>query len=359
VAVTVTSALRATVLPRDAHGGLVRLTFSATRLVFRARIGRSATYERRDKVMAMLGPVSLLVLLASWLLLAIAGYTMMFVATGASGLGPAVEMSGSSIFTLGTSAPHGLGSGVLAYSEAGIGLLLVTLLITYLPSIYGAFSRRENGVNLLRVRAGEPPRAATLLIRYHRIDPAAERITLLWQMWEAWFTDVEETHTTFSVLPFFRSPQSAQSWVTAAGVLLDSASMWVAAVDHAPDPDAQLCIRTGFQALRRIASVYGLDLDRDPQPDDPIAIGRNEWDASLAELVAAGVAVKADREAAWAAWRGWRVNYDTVLLTLARLVEAPPADWVSDRSPIGAGPKLRRRHLRRPPAVRSPGTSDD
>jgi hypothetical protein len=46
------------------------------------------------------------------------------------------------------------------------------------------------------------------------------------------------------------------------------------------------------------------------------------------------VPVVADRDAAWASYRGWRVNYDTPLLNLARLVEAPPTPWVSDRSPL-------------------------
>ena len=63
------------------------------------------------------------------------------------------------------------------------------------------------------------------------------------------------------------------------------------------------------------------------------------------EMASAGVALVADRQQAWEAWRGWRVNYDTVLLNLARLVEAPPTPWVSDRSPISVS--VRRASLRR------------
>jgi hypothetical protein len=329
------SALRSTVLPRSTNAGLARTALRATRLVFRLRAGRSASYARRDRVMAMLGPVALLTMLVAWLTLTLVGFTLLYLAAGGRSVEGAVELSGSSVFTLGTTASHGLGTDVLSYSEAGIGLLLVTLLITYLPSIYGAFSRRENGVNLLRVRAGDPPRASTLLIRYHVIGDGSARLTPLWQSWEQWFTDVEETHTTFAVLAFFRSPQPDQSWITAAGTLLDAASLWVAAVEHSPDPDAQLCIRTGFQALRRVASTYGLDIEADPAPGDPISIGRSEWDQAVAEMQSRGVPVVEDLEAAWIAWRGWRVNYDVVLLTLARFVEAPPAPWVSDRSPIG------------------------
>ncbi len=175
-----------------------------------------------------------------------------------------------------------------------------------------------------------------MLIRYHRIEEPGYRLNTLWQNWETWFVDVEETHTTFSVLPFFRSPLPEQSWVTAAGTLLDAASMWVAAIEHPLDPDAQLCIRAGTLALRRIAELHKIPFDAEPAPDDPISVDRFEWDAAFDELVEAGLGVVSDREEAWTAWRGWRVNYDAVLLNLARLIEAPPAPWVSDRSPIGA-----------------------
>ena len=43
----------------------------------------------------------------------------------------------------------GPGTDLLAFTEATIGLGLIALLISYLPTIYGAFSRRELLVNLL------------------------------------------------------------------------------------------------------------------------------------------------------------------------------------------------------------------
>lgn len=347
----VSSALRTTVLPRSAEAGLPRLVAKATRTVFALRAGRSASYERRDKVMAMLGPLTVLVQLAVWLALTVVGFTLLFWATGVGGWTRALELSGSSVFTLGTAVPAGLGRNLLTYLEAGLGLLLVTLLITYLPSMYAAFSRRENGVNLLRVRAGDPPRAVTLLVRYHQIDAGEARLAELWQSWEAWFADVDETHTTFAALAVFRSPQPYQSWVTAAGVLLDAASLWVSAVDHDPDPQAQLCIRAGFLTLRRVASSLGLPAQDSPSPTGPISVGRAEWDSAVAELAAAGLPLVADLDAAWLAWRGWRVNYDEVLLRLARAVEAPVAPWVSDRSPVGVTGRRRRRL--RPPSTRA------
>ncbi len=43
--------------------------------------------------------------------------------------------------------------------------------------------------------------------------------------------------------------------------------------------------------------------------------------------------LKTDREQAWRDFAGWRVNDDSVLQQLAKLVMAPPAPWITDRGP--------------------------
>jgi hypothetical protein len=239
------------------------------------------------------------------------------------------------VFTLGTTPAHGFGAVALTYTEAGLGLLLLALLITYLPTIYGAFSRREAVVTLLEVRAGSPPSATEMLIRFHRIGQV-DRLAGLWRRWEQWFVEVEETHTSFPVLVSFRSPQPDHSWVNAAGTVLDAASIWASTIEHPNDPDAQLCLRAGSLALRRIAALVRVPYNPDPQPGEPVTISRHEFDAACREMAEAGIPMKKDLDAAWVSYAGWRVNYDIVLLNLARLTEAPPAPWVSDRSPLEA-----------------------
>ena len=332
------SALRATILPRSSQSRIVNSSVRVTRFVFRLRAKRLETYEARDRAMAMLGPTSLLALLAVWLILVMWGFTLMYFAITGRSFKFAVELSGSSVFTLGTSTGPGAWTKLLTYTEAAVGLLILTLLITYLPSIYAAFTRRESGVSLLRVRLGAPPRAATMLIRYHQIEEPHYRLNQVWQDWERWFGDVDESHSTFSILVFFRSPQPDRSWITVAGALLDAAAFWLSAVgDHPLDPDAQLCIRAGYIAFRHISETFGIRYDANPDPDDPISITRDEWEKEFERMADAGMPMIADRDAAWKAWKGWRVNYDRVLLELARVVEAPLAPWISDRSPVAYG----------------------
>ena len=334
--VTVLSVIRSTILPRAAPSRVTYVTSKSIRALFRLRANHASSYEDRDRIMAMLGPMSLLSLLVVWLILLLTAYTLIYLAVTHGSLADCIKLSGSSLFTLGTASDGRLGPSLLTYSEAALGLFIVALLITYLPSIYNAFSRRESGVSLLSVRAGTPPQAPVMLIRYHRIEEPRYRLGELWRQWESWFLDIEESHTTFPILVFFRSSLPDRSWVTAAGALLDGASFWAGCIEHPLDPDAQLCIRAGTLSLRRIADSFNIAYDPDPRPDDPITISRDEWEGAMDQMADAGIPLKTDRDEAWAAWKGWRVNYDTVLLRLARLTEAPITPWESDRSPIEA-----------------------
>jgi hypothetical protein len=200
------SAVRTVVLPRGVQARLTTLVFVGMRHVFRLRLGLAPSYERRDRVMAPYAPLSLLVLTLVWLLVVAAGYTAMFWALGSRSVRESVVLSGSSLFTLGFVHPPDLPAIVAAFSEAAIGLALLALIITYLPSLYTAFSRREAAVTHLEVRAGSPPSGAEIIERYAVIG-RPEGLADLWERWEDWFVEVEETHTSFPPLVFFRSPQ--------------------------------------------------------------------------------------------------------------------------------------------------------
>jgi hypothetical protein len=276
----------------------------------------------------------------------------MFWALGVHPLRRAFVTSGSSLLTLGFAQVQDLPTTVLAFSEAVIGLILLALLITFLPSIYGAFSRREHAVATVTILAGSPPSPAEMLQRFHTIKGLDTMDEEVWEPWLDWFVDVEESHTSFAGLPFFRSPQPDRSWITAAGVVLDGASLYSSTLEMPRSPAAELCIRSGYVALRAIGDFYGIPYDPDPAPSDAISISRDEYDAVYDGLAEAGVPLRADRDQAWRDFAGWRVNYDTVLVILAGFVMAPYAPWSSDRSPSGRyrPPIIRRRRPGRPSA---------
>ncbi len=332
VTYTLSSAVRTFVLPRGANVLLTRLVFRVVRVFFWPRTRLARSFEERDRVMALYAPLSLMVLPGVWLSCVLAGYMGMFWALGVRPWGAAFLLSGSSLLTLGFAPVDTLAETVLAFSEATFGLGMLALLIAYLPTMYTAFNQRESAVALLEGRAGTPPSAVEWIKRAHRVGWLTQ-MGDQWSLWEIWFADVEESHTSLAPLVFFRSPQPNRSWVTAAGAVLDTASLTLAAVDLPFDVQAALCIRTGYLALRSIADFFRIPHNPDPQfPDDSISIIREEFDSACDELMAAGVPLKSDKEQAWQDFAGWRVNYDTVLLAIAALTDAPYAPWSSDRS---------------------------
>jgi hypothetical protein len=232
---------------------------------------------------------------------------------------------------LGFENPKGLSQLLLSFTEAATGVGLIALLITYLPSQYATFNRREVAVALLEVRAGTPPSGPNMIERYHRINWEGG-LTQVWKDWEQWFADLEETHTSLPALSFFRSPRPERSWVTAAGAVLDAASLRASTLGGPRDPEAELCVRAGYVALRHLADFFYIEHDPNPAPDDPISVSREEFDEVYDRLRNIGVDLKEDRDQAWRDFAGWRVNYDQVLVKLAGLTMAPQAPWSSDRA---------------------------
>ncbi len=333
VIVTMQSAVVTFVLPRGAIHIITSTAFRLIRRLFDFFVHWAKTYEARDRIMALYAPVALLSLVPLWMLLVLLGYAAMFWATGLQDPARDFLVSGSSLFTLGFATGDNVLHTTLAFSEAAIGLMLVALLISYLPTMYSAFSARELAVNQLSVRAGTPPSATELLLRANRIG-ALDELRDLWEQWETWFAGVEETHTSLAALIFFRSPQPYHSWVTAAGTVLDSAALLQSTLAVANQPQGALCIRAGYLCLRRIVELFDVTLDPAPHfPETPISITRAEFDAVYDELQSKGVPLKADREQAWLDFAGWRVNYDRNLLVLCTLTMAPPAQWSTDRAP--------------------------
>jgi hypothetical protein len=324
------SAMKTLVIPRAMPDRITGITFGIIRWMLNIPLRWAQTYQSRDRIMIYYAPFALLVLLPVWLILVALGYTGIFWGLGVFDWYEAFLLSGSSLLTLGFAKAGNLIQLILVYSEATIGLLLIALLIAYLPTMYAAFQRRETAVSLLEVRAGDPPSADEMLLRFNRIH-GLTRLSETWETWEKWFVDLQESHTSLAMLVFFRSPQPNHSWITAAGAVLDAAALTRSTLDIPHDIQADLCLRAGYLTLRHIADFFNVSYNPNPHAGDPISITRAEFDAAYDQLLSQDLPVKLSRDQAWRDYAGWRVNYDQVLLALAELTMAPQAPWSSDR----------------------------
>ena len=342
---TITSVIRTFVLPRAVRDPITATVFFITRTLFNLFSKFSKSYYQQDKILAFLAPVNLLVLPPIWLTLITIGYTLMFLAAGINDFVTAFTISGSSILTLGFEKGTTIIHTILSFTAAMIGLGLVALLIAYLPTIYSEFAKREVSVNQLTVRAGDPPSPVEMLLRFHRLE-RLNTLGPLWERWETWFVQIEESHTSFSILAFFRSPLPNHSWVNAAGTIMDAAALRLAVLDlpediNAPplsdgrivpgDPRAAIMIRAGFLALRRIADVYRVNHNSNPQfPKDQINITKEEFNQACSLFTEQGLPIKKDLDQAWNDFAGWRVNYDSVLIELQNITDAISAPWIRE-----------------------------
>lgn len=330
---TITSAIRAFVLARSARDPILAFVFQRMRALFNLMlfIRKAETYEARDRIMQMYAPIALVSLPVVWLTFVAIGYALIYWALGVPTFEQAMVLSGSSLMTLGFATRPEFGLTLIEFSEAIVGLILTAILISYLPTMYSAFSKREAAVTLLEVRAGSPPSPVSMLTLIHSIR-GLHTLSEVWEQWQQWFAELEESHTSLPALVFFRSVKPERSWVTASGVVLDTAALCASTLDIPRDAQAELCIRSGYLALRYIADYFGIDYPKDPQQGDPISISRQEFEEVYNQLKDAGLPLRENIDQCWLDFAGWRVNYDIPLLRIASITMAPYAEWISDRS---------------------------
>ena len=348
VAATFLSAVKLVVVPRGGSQRITRFVFLTVRSVVERFAHPGRPFEVRDRHLSLYAPLALVSLPIVWFTLSIAGFAGIHWAVVGGSFAQAIRVSGSSMLTLGVAFNQQYPDAIISFLQAAMGIMLGALLISYLPSLYQSYQRRETLVGLLESRAGIPPSPFEMLVRYQRIDGFDLLEEDLFSQWERWFAEVEESHTSFAALVFFRSPHPDRSWITAAGAVLDAASLLLAVVDRPFSARTALCLRAGFLCLCRIADYFGLPYDREPGPTDPISVTRREFDLIRVELEAGGLALKSDREQAWRDFQGWRVNYDAALVAISKMIVAPEGRWSSDRP----GPRMLPR-LRRPKGIAS------
>jgi hypothetical protein len=87
----------------------------------------------------------------------------------------------------------------------------------------------------------------------------------------------------------------------------------------------------GFVALDQIARAMRLPVPYEPDPDAPVTVSFDEFRAAARMLRELGYPIERTDEQAWPHFRGWRANYDTAAVLLARQLDAPPALWTGPR----------------------------
>ncbi|MEI8165576.1 MAG: hypothetical protein WCG26_04325 [Chloroflexales bacterium] len=330
ILVTWRSIITTIILPRFNQSFITLATWHAVRAMFLRFAAFQPTYERRDRILALLGPVALLAALASWMTLFLFGYALMFWPLLDTSFGACLRLAGSSFFTLGLADTPQPGPTFLEFTAAATGMIVVALQVGYLPTIYSAYNRRETLVTALSSRAGVPAWGPELLAR-HQLVQGMTTLPALFAAWEIWAADIRESHASYPWLMSFRSPDALESWVVSLLAVLDAAALYLAvAPSHAP-PEARQCLRSGYVALQRLARIAGTPVNEDPRPDDPIKLSLEAFTRGIEHMRTAGILIEQPLADAWRDYRGWRVNYEAAAYVIADFIGAPPAPWAGRR----------------------------
>src|SRR6202012_5502300 len=270
-----------------------------------------------------------------WLGMLIVGFAFLLLPSMKGHLGQAFSEAGSSVFTLGYAAPSSGDSTTLEYLAAFTGLVVIGLQVGYLPTLYSAFNKRETEVTLLATRAGVPAWGPELLARTRwgmQDGDMAEVVATQFISWGRWAAEVAESQPTYLTLARFRSPRPLSHWLTSLIAVMDAAALHLSlAPSREPKLTARLALRMGFVALGQIARTMRQPIPDEPNPDAPISVSYDDFRGATAMLREVDYPIERSDEEAWPHFHGWRANYDTTALLLAKQLDAPPALWTGPR----------------------------
>jgi hypothetical protein len=331
---TALSVFTALVVPRTTSSRAMRTVAKVIGVTARQILPRLPSYEARDRLMSFVGPLSMVTLFVLWLGSLVLGFGL--IAWWASGqdFGSALAISGSSVFTLGIATNPSSGSHAIEIIAACIGLLVIALEIAYLPALYNAFATRETEVTLLASRSGTPAWGPEILARHHMLDNTAE-LPDLYAGWERWAAAVSESHANYPALIWFRSPVSTRNWLLSLVAMMDSAALYHAVSPTDAPRQARLCLSMGTNCLRSIAGALQIPFETDPVPTGGTRLTKEEFTDGYARLEEVHFLMERDLDESWRNFQGWRINYESIVDALTRLVMPPPAPWFLPRPGLG------------------------
>lgn len=333
VIITAADVARALVMTRSSHSRLTGPINDVTRLAVTSFAKRHKSYLRRDSIQSWTAPLMIVGSLSMWLVCYLIGYTLML--DGMIGLtfAEAFREAGSSLFTLGFASQTRAQLSVIDFLAAATGPITIGLMISYLPSLYGSYNRRELDVALLKGRAGEPNWGPEVLARFSVLGSDQQRLLDLWAEWERWAADVSESHSSYPTLIYTRSARPMRNWVVALLSVMDAAVLSLVLRPKDRQVAARMFLRQGLECLRDLAAATGIPYDSNPKQGTPIQLSKEEFDSAFTMLTEVGYKPQRTVEEAWPLFSDWRLTYESIAYELAMRLDAVPAKWSGPRHP--------------------------
>jgi Ion channel len=335
IVVVLVDAFEVVILPRRVRHG-----FRLSRVFYRCawKLGRSLARlfppgRWRHGVLSIFGPLSVFGLVIVWAGGLICGFGLIqwSVSTQIQGAKGSffnyLYFSATTFFTLGYGdlVPTDFPGRALSVVEAGMGYVFLAVIISYLPVLYQAFSRREITISLLDARAGSPPSGGEFL---RRLNEGRSHAQPFLAEWERWAAELLESHISYPMLSFYRSQHENQSWVAALTTILDTCALLIVGGNEGDKYQARLTFAMARHAAVDLALVFAT---RPLPPPERLS------EAALAQLRATctGTVLTGDVVPATAkALHEIRALYEPFVNALANYFLFPLPPFVPDRPPV-------------------------
>ncbi len=331
----------ATVLHSSARYGPVGE--SLNRSVWRLARGLASRLSRpsRHRLLNMIGPLLLPLLIGVYIVLLTLAFALVYYPQVPGGLVyaadhpepgwvDAVYFSGVTLTTVGYGdiMPRTTPLRFLVLFESAAGLVVISLAITYILTVYSALERKRAIAVSLYHQAGEGADVAGFIAhhfvegRFYGIRDALRTVTRDLQ-------GLHESHIDHPVIHYFHPVEVYKGTPRVLFLLLETCAVIRAALDREENADLRNYpeVRTLDAGVRHVLTqlVDSLDLERRVRPRRPTEQEQQEtqerwrrrYDQTLARLRESKIGIRRDTEQSWEEYRTQREEWESKLRRLA------------------------------------------
>jgi len=309
------------------------------------RVARAAAFRlsraHRHRLLNMVGPLLLPLLIALYIVLLTLAFGLIYyphipggftfgVERPEPGWVDAVYFSGVTLTTVGYGdvMPRTPVLRFLALFEAASGLIVITLAITYILTVYAALERKRAVAVSLYHQAGEGADVAGFIAhhfvegRFYGLRDALRTVTRDLQ-------GLHESHIDHPVIHYFHPVEVYKGTPRVLFLLLETCAVIRAALDREENADLRNYpeVRTLEAGVRHVLKelIASLDLERREWPRrqterealEATERWRHRYAQTLARLRESGIGVRHDTEQGWEEYRSQREEWESKLHRLA------------------------------------------
>ncbi|MFL6336304.1 MAG: potassium channel family protein [Pyrinomonadaceae bacterium] len=309
------------------------------------RVTRAVAFKlaraRRHRLLNMVGPLLLPLLIAVYVVLLVLAYALVYYPHVPRGFTFGVEhpepswidavyFSGVTLTSVGYGdvVPRIAPLRFLALFEAASGLIVISLAITYMLTVYTALERKRAVAVSLYHQAGEGADVAGFIAhhfvegRFYGLRDALRTVTRDLQ-------GLQESHIDHPVIHYFHPAEVYKGTPRVLFLLLETCAVIRSALDREENKDLRNYpeVRTLDAAARHVLTQFvdSLDLERRERPRQPTEQeaqeATNRWhrryEQTLARLRESGISIRRDTEQGWEEYRSQREEWESKLRRLA------------------------------------------